>query len=326
MRILITGATGLLGNNVARIAANRGHEIWTLSRSSGEHPSLHGLKCRQISADLSRPGVEGVLDKLEVDAVIHAAALIHIGWRKLEESLRVNQDGTQAILEWAAHNSIRAIYVSTVNALAVGSQEIPADEETKGDGQIPCSYVQSKRAAQAVCDRFIRDGADCYAVYPGFMIGPYDWQLSSGRMVQALQRFQPWAPAGGCSVCDPRDVADAILKIASEGGNHRHYILAGENLSYFDLWTRIAKKLDTRPPVVAMRRPARVIGKWIANVVNCFTSNELDFNSAAIAMSQQFHYYSSLRAEQEHGYRPRSVQESLDDSIAWLREQRLLRS
>jgi dihydroflavonol-4-reductase len=145
-------------------------------------------------------------------------------------------------------------------------------------------------------------------------------------MVQALQRFQPWAPAGGCSVCDPRDVADAILKIASEGGNHRHYILAGENLSYFDLWTRIAKKLDTRPPVVAMRRPARLIGKWIANVVNCFTSNELDFNSAAIAMSQQFHYYSSLRAEQEHGYRPRPVQESLDDSIAWLREQRLLRS
>jgi dihydroflavonol-4-reductase len=326
LRILITGATGLLGNNVARIASCRGHDIWTLSRSSAEHPSLCGLNCRQISADLSKPGFESALEKIEVDVVVHAAALIHIGWRRAEESIRVNQSGTQAILEWAARKSIRAIYVSTVNALAIGSQDSPADEETRGDGQIPCSYVQSKRAAQVVCDRFIDSGVDCYAVYPGFMIGPYDWQLSSGRMIQALQRFQPWAPSGGCSVCDPRDVADAILKIALVGGQHRHYILAGENLPYFDLWTRIAKKLNARPPVVTMRRPARVIGRWIANVVNSFAPHELDFNSAAIAMSQQFHYYSSLRAEREYGYRPRPMEKSLDDSIDWLREHRLLRS
>lgn len=326
MRILITGATGLLGNNLARLATSRGHDVWTLSRSTSEHPALKGLNTHQISVDLSKNGFESSLEHLNVDVVVHAAALIHIGWRRVEESMQINRDGTQAILDWAARKSIRAIYISTVNVLALGNQDAPADEETVGNGQIECAYVQSKRAAQAVCDRFIKSAADCYAVYPGFMIGPYDWQLGSARMIQALQRFQPWAPAGGCSVCDPRDVAETILKMAIVGGKHRHYILAGENLRYFDLWSKIAKNLNTRPPVVAMRRPARVIGSWLANVLNRFTTNERDFNSAAIAMSQQFHYYRSNRAEQEYGYKPRPVESSLTDSIEWLREHRLLRS
>ncbi len=105
----------------------------------------------------------------------------------------------------------------------------------------------SKQAAQRVCDEAIQRGDDCFAVYPGFMLGPFDWQLSSGKMILALQKFRPWAPAGGCSVCDPRDVASAILKIAADGAPPLvTYILAGENVTYLELWTHIAKHLETR--------------------------------------------------------------------------------
>jgi dihydroflavonol-4-reductase len=254
-----------------------------------------------------------------VDAVIHSAALIHIGWKRREEAIFVNRSGTENLLRWAEAQRVRFIHVSTVNVLPIGTKDSPSDETSQGDGQVPCTYVVSKRAAQQAFTESVSRGLDGYSIYPGFMLGPNDWQLSSGRMIRALKSFQPWAPSGGCSVCDPRDVSQGILELAQHGGKHRHYILAGHNTTYFDLWTAIAQKLGVRPPLVEMRKPARVIGNLLANGVNLLRREESDFYSAAIEMAQQFHYYSSRRAEEELGYHPRPIHESIDDAIQWLR-------
>lgn len=316
----MTGATGLLGNNIARIAAAAGDDVTTLSRSSQDHPSLQGLKGRHVRADISDRHFGETLTGLEFDCVIHSAAMIHIGWRRQKESLEVNQGGTQNVLDWARSRRIRGIHVSTVNTLPIGAPEHPRTERCEGDGQIASAYVVSKRAAQQVIDRAVEAGEDWYSVFPGFMLGPYDWQLSSGRMVLVLQRFQPWAPSGGCSVCDPRDVATAMLRLARDGAPERRYILAGENLSYFELWSRIANRLGTRPPAVAMRRPARVIGPILADALSLFRREESDFNSAAIRMGQQFHYYNSELAQRQLSYTSRPADESIQDAIQWLRE------
>lgn len=320
MRLLVTGATGLLGNNVARLAAAAGCEVTTLSRSSADHPSLMGLGARHVRADIGQMDLEEVLAPYEFDGVIHSAALIHIGWRRQAESLQVNRDGTQAIVNWARKRKIRGVYVSTVNTLAIGEADKPKTERCTGDGQVHCAYVLSKRAAQLVVDQAVEQGDDWYSVFPGFMLGPYDWQLSSGRMVLALQRFQPWAPSGGCSVCDPRDVAAAMLRLAKTGATERRFILAGRNLTYFDLWTRIATQMGSRPPAIAMRRPARAISPILADGINLFRRSESDFNSAAIRMGQQFHYYDSQLAREHLGYATRPTEDSIDDAIGWLRE------
>ncbi len=320
LRLLVTGATGLLGNNLARIAAALGDDVTTLSRSSHDHPSLVGIGGKHIRADLCDPDLSERLAGLEFDCVIHSAAMIHIGWRRQSESLLVNQGGTQKIVDWARDRRIRGIYVSTVNTLPIGAPNSPRTEKCVGDGQIASAYVVSKRAAQQVIDRAVEDGQDWYSVFPGFMLGPYDWQLSSGRMVLALRRFQPWAPSGGCSVCDPRDVASGMLRLAREGATERRYILAGENLTYFELWSRIANRLGTRPPAVAMRRPARVIGPILADALSLLRREESDFNSAAIRMGQQHHYYSSELANRHIEYKSRPAEDSIQDAIQWLRE------
>jgi dihydroflavonol-4-reductase len=273
-----------------------------------------------VQADIGHGDLEAVLAPYEFDCVIHSAALIHVGWRRQAESLQVNRDGTQAIVDWASHRRIRGVYVSTVNTLPIGEAVKPKTERCTGDGQIRSAYVLSKRAAQKVIDRAVEQGDDWYSVFPGFMLGPYDWQLSSGRMVLALQRFQPWAPSGGCSVCDPRDVATAMLRLARSGATERRFILAGDNLTYFDLWTRIATQLGSRPPAVAMRRPARAIGPLLADGVNFFRRKESDFNSAAIRMGQQFHYYDSRLAGEHLGYATRPTEDSIRDAIQWLRD------
>lgn len=323
-RILVTGATGLLGNNIARKALELGADLVTLSRSPKTHPSLREFASEHIQADVTDESLEKLLQGCRFDAVVHSAAKIHIGWKQLNESMAVNEAGTRRVVEWAQKNNTRVVHVSTVNCLPLATPGNPLPESGKGGLQTPSSYVVSKQAAQRVCNEAIERGDDCFAVYPGFMLGPHDWQLSSGKMVLALQKFRPWAPAGGCSVCDPRDVATAILKIAFSGAPSRHYILAGENMTYLELWTQIAKHLGTRPPVIAMRKPARVIGKLLADLLNARRKTESEFNSAAIEMAQQFHHYDSSLARRDLQYAPRNYLDSLNDAIQWMREQGIL--
>lgn len=324
-RILVTGATGLLGNNISRLAASLAVHTTTLARSPKSHPSLCELNSEHIQADITDDNLSDLLPEAGFDAVIHAAAKIHIGWKNLEDSLKVNEQGTRRLFEWARKTNTRVVHVSTVNCLPLGSRDLPANERSTGGIQTPSSYVVSKQAAQRVCNEAIERGDDCYAVYPGFMLGPYDWQMSSGKMIAALQTFRPWAPAGGCSVCDPRDVANAILSIALNGAPSRHYILAGQNVTYLELWSQIAKQLGTRPPVIAMRKPAQVVAKFLADVSNRFRSQESDFNSAVIEMAQQFHFYDSGLAETELGYVARPYAESLRDAVDWLRSRNILK-
>jgi dihydroflavonol-4-reductase len=259
------------------------------------------------------------LFRIPFDAVVHCAANIHIGWKNLDACMRINRDGTRLLLEQCARRGLRFIHVSTVNTLCIGSRNQVVDEETVGDGQVPCNYVVTKRAAEHEVVEAGRRGQDVVIVHPGFMLGPWDWKPSSGRMVLGLNGFAPLAPSGGCSVCDPRDVAAATLTALTRAPSGRHYILAGENLTYLDLWRRIAKALGKSGPITFMRLPAKFVASVAGDAFTWIRGHETDINSAAVRMSSQFHWYSSQRARDELDYQPRSADLSIGDAVSWLR-------
>ncbi len=326
MRILITGANGLLGNNVARLAQKRGMEIASVSRSDSKNRAFEGLNIDVFQADVGdRDNLRSVF-KSRFDAVIHCAANIHIGWKCLDQGMQVNREGTRNLLDEAGRRGIKLIHVSTVNTLAVGTKNSIVDEDTPGEGQIPCTYVVTKMAAERLAVDAAKAGQNVVIVHPGFMLGPWDWKPSSGRMIQALEGFAPLSPSGGCTVCDPRDVAEAILNAIDRGVSGRHYILGGENMTYLDLWRRIRSALGKKGPFTFMRAPAKLIAGAFGDTISKFMRDELEVNSAAIAMSSQFQWYTSQRAIAELGYQHRPADESIRDAVQWLRQNNLLRA
>ena len=326
MRILITGANGLLGNNVARLAQKRGMEIASVSRSDSKNRAFEGLNIDVFQADVGdRDNLRSVFES-RFDAVIHCAANIHIGWKCLDQGMQVNREGTRNLLDEAGRRGIKLIHVSTVNTLAVGTKNSIVDEDTPGEGQIPCTYVVTKMAAERLAVDAAEAGQNVVIVHPGFMLGPWDWKPSSGRMIQALEGFAPLSPSGGCTVCDPRDVAEAILNAIDRGVSGRHYILGGENMTYLDLWRRIRSALGKKGPFTFMRAPAKLIAGAFGDTISKFMRDELEVNSAAIAMSSQFQWYTSQRAIAELGYQHRPADESIRDAVQWLRQNNLLRA
>jgi dihydroflavonol-4-reductase len=325
MRIFVTGGTGLLGNTILRQLSESGHELVALVRGvpNSDSKVFAGIETEFASGDLAdQSAIESAV--AQCDAVIHSAGLIHVGWKRLDESMQVNRDGTRTIVDACRKYSRKLVHVGTVDTLGIGTRDQPADESTPLDnagGQVQCSYVISKRAGVEEVLSGVNQGLRAVIVHPGFMLGPWDWKPSSGRMMLEVGRgWKPIAPSGGCSLCDSRDVAAATINaIDADVESGRQYVLAGENLSYRDLWAAMAKRMGTRPPVM----PAGPAQKWIGAVAGDLWSmiaEEGDLNSAGVKMSSMFHYYDSSRARAELGYQNRPSSESLDASADWIRD------
>ena len=144
-------------------------------------------------------------------------------------------------------------------------------------------------------------------------------------MLEVGTGWKPIAPSGGCSLCDSRDVAAAVVSaLKSDLDSGREYILAGHNWTYLKLWTEMAVRMGARPPI----RRAGPGMEYLAGIAGDFwtriTGNEQDVNSAGVAMSGQYHWYSSRRAVEELGYQIRDAEDTLDDARDWIRDRFVL--
>ena len=314
--ILVTGATGLLGNNVARLLLERGRRVRVLVREGSDPRPLAGLDLEVVHGDVRDAGTVRTA-AAGVSAIIHAAAWVRLTWRQLDVAREINVRGTCHVADEARELGVRLIHVSTTDALAPGSPSQLANEDTPGE-KLPCSYVLSKREAECEVLRRVGEGLDAVIVNPGFLLGPWDWKPSSGRMLlEVAQRLVPLAPRGGISICDVRDVAAGTLAAIDGGQPGRRYILAGENMTYFEAWKRFAALGGRRGPIKCYSRPVGWLIGFLGDAHERWISSESLINSATIGLGNTFHYYSSERARAELGYRSRPADESIRDAWDW---------
>ncbi len=317
--ILVTGATGLLGNNIVREALARQMAVRVYVRGHGPRIELQDLPIEVHRGELTDPNAM-IQAAQGCSAVIHCAAMVHFGFRKLAESRQANVIGTQAVIDACKATNCRLIHVSTLDTLpAAVSPDQPINEQSSGVPKTRCDYVVSKTEAEAAVVAAVQEGLDALITHPGLMFAPYDWKPSSGALMATVAKA-PWVPAptGTSSVCDARDVANALLNALQCGVKGEHYILAGENISYQNLIQRIVAVMHQKKKVFRMGpiipAAAKVVDLW-----NRVTgAQEGQFNGAVVAMSQLHHAYDSSKAERVLNYRRRPLDESLADAWAWL--------
>ncbi|MFM8291708.1 MAG: NAD-dependent epimerase/dehydratase family protein [Planctomycetia bacterium] len=316
---LVTGATGLVGNNVVRQLVSRGQSVRVLVRGRGEtvERAFAGLPVERRFGDLDdAAGLEAAADGAAV--VVHAAALVHCGWRHLDEMRAVNVEGTRRVARAARLAGARLIHVSSVDAIGLRPDGLPADEETPPGGMPECPYVVTKREAEAAVLDEVGRGLDAVIVNPVFMVGPWDWKPSSGRMLLEIGAGKGlFAPPGGNDFVDVRDVAAGIMAAIERGRTGCRYILGGHSLSYLEAW-RVFARVTGRMPPLGVAPPAAVrLAGLVGDTVSLFTRRERPVNSAAAAMSMLPHNFSSRRAATELGYAYRPFESTVQDAWSW---------
>jgi len=146
MKILITGANGLLGSNLCCLYANV-HEVYATSITKPSIPN-----CKNYKLDITDEKETALISKISPDLVIHCAALVNVDYCEEHESETelVNTTGTKNIAKEAAKTGIFLIHIST-DAVFDGAKGNYSEEDAVSPINV---YAKSKLRAEEYIKEF----------------------------------------------------------------------------------------------------------------------------------------------------------------------------
>jgi dihydroflavonol-4-reductase len=317
---LVTGATGLVGNNVVRLLLARGEPVRVLIRAAADRRPLDDLPLDVASGDV-RDQAAVVRACQGVAAAIHCAGYVRIGWAQPDVYRQINAVGTVHVADACRGAGARMVHVSTTDVFGRCSLAEPTSEDTQPAEGPPVPYVTSKREAERAVRERVAEGLNAVTVNPGFMLGPWDWKPSSGKLLLAASRGATvFAPRGWFSLCDARDVAAGVVAARDRGTTGQRYILAGRTMQWIDGLRLFAEVGGWRRPLCRAGPLALKVAGWAGDCLGRVTGREPDVNSAAVALAGLPKNYTSARAQAELGYQMRPPAETVRDAWAWFRE------
>ena len=191
-RVLITGANGFVGANLAKRLMEEGAEVVTFTRGKIKKPSLLALEKLVGKIYKQEKGsvkdfetVNKVIKRNKVEVVFHLAAqpIVEVGEESPIETFEVNVKGTWNVLEAARQNKVKKVIVASSTHVYGDNPNLPYKEEYYPQPSRP--YETSKACADLLAQSF----ADTYGLpveVPRFvnLYGPGDTNMT--RLVPKL--------------------------------------------------------------------------------------------------------------------------------------------
>ena len=175
MLAVVTGASGLLGGNLAIELIGQGHRVRATRRSSSRTDHLSAFPIDWCLADLGDPGALTAAFA-HADVVFHCAAAVKVARRVTPELLETNVTGTANVLAAAKEARVpRLVYCSTVATIGISEDGRPCDESVRwnlAEHGLANGYAITKRAAETLVHEGIGNGLDAVIVNPTYMLGP----------------------------------------------------------------------------------------------------------------------------------------------------------
>ncbi|MEG8035251.1 NAD-dependent epimerase/dehydratase family protein [Sphingomonas sp. LR61] len=177
MTVLVTGASGFLGQATAATVRDAGHEVRTFQRRPSGVAGVQDVAGSMTDAAAVARAVDGV------DAVVHLAAKVSLAGDPAD-FVRVNVDGTRALVDAARRAGARRfVFVSSPSVAHTGSSLVGAGAGVAEPDRARGDYARTKAAAELLALDADAPGFAVVAVRPHLVWGPGDTQLI-GRIVE----------------------------------------------------------------------------------------------------------------------------------------------
>jgi dihydroflavonol-4-reductase len=321
---LVTGATGHIGNVLVKELLARGEQVCALVLPGEDRLPLDGLGIQLIEGNVLEP------DTLEhafkgVQKVFHLASIISIMPGKNDFVRRVNVQGTLNVVQAALHNGVeRLIYTSSIHAITRAPQGVTIDENLPFDPRNSAGeYDRSKAEASLAVLEAAHQGLDAVIACPTGVIGPYDYRRSEmGTIILGcMQSKVQWLLHGAYDFVDVRDVARGLLLAGEKGRRGETYILSGERMTYARLAETVHSILGLRPKIhIPISMDLARFAAFFAPFYYRLAHTRPLLTPYALHTFWSNSFISSLKAQQELGYQPRPLKDSLADTIHWFLE------
>lgn len=189
-KILVTGASGLLGRSVAARLAELGYQVSTFQRSSSGLPGV-----RDVRGSLNDP--QAVAEAVQGQhAIIHMAAKVSVSGRR-EDFEQVNILGTEQIFDaaWAAGVE-HILHVSSPSVAHAGTSLIGAPAGPADPAHAEGHYAQTKAEAELIAEDRGSVGINVLIMRPHLVWGPGDGQLTKRIIDRAKSGRLPLLGSG----------------------------------------------------------------------------------------------------------------------------------
>lgn len=251
MKVLITGATGLLGNALIQEFASH-FDVYALHRSTSTLPAVTGVKW--VLGDLQE--ISSMHDFLaEYDFVIHAAALVSFTEIRPQDVIDFNVESTKAIVNACLDLHKKLLFVSSVAALGSEPEKLTTEKDDFDTSRLQTNYAWSKHLSEMEVWRGISEGLQAIIVNPSIILGiPSSWEKSSGsfwtRIDKGLNRY----PIGATGFVDARDVALACRLFIQNNCYGERFIVNSTNWKYKEFFHAIKQSLGKDSRLVPLKR------------------------------------------------------------------------
>jgi dihydroflavonol-4-reductase len=244
MKILVTGANGLLGAHVVRELLNKKYLVRVLVRPESNLRALEGLEIEYFKGQVTqKEDVEKAVEGCSY--IIHAAARAAHKPTSLKAFSTINIASARHIAEACKTADVkRLVFISTANCFGNGSKLNPGTEKHPFLSWMKHSgYAYSKfLAQQLILEESHASRIDAVVVNPTFIIGTNDVKQGSNKIFSfILKKRIAFYPTGGKNFVDAGAVATGVVNAMEKGKNGECYLLAGENLSYREFFRLTAK-------------------------------------------------------------------------------------
>lgn len=262
--ILVTGASGFLGQHLVQHLSAQGHSVRALYNRRPPHaslaqlPGVTWLQCDILDVYAVAEVMEGITD------VYHCAAIVSFHPKDREAMLHFNVEGTANIVNEALEQNIRKlVFVSSVAALGrseEGKKEITEEEQWE-ESHYNSRYGLSKHLAELEVWRAAGEGLNAVIVNPGIILGEplvhtesTGWNEGSARLMTIVNKEFPFYTQGINAWVDVKDVVRAMVQLMDSDISDERFILSAGNFAYRDVFTEMALALGKKPPHISANR------------------------------------------------------------------------
>jgi dihydroflavonol-4-reductase len=320
---LVTGAAGHLGNVLVRELLARGDAVRALILPGEDCAGLEGLPVERVEGNiLDRAALQRACQG--VDTLYHMAALVSLLEKDAPILHKVNVEGTRNVLEAARLCGVRRlVYTSSIHALARPPLGVAINETLPFDVHNPAGpYDRTKAEASLEVLKAAKAGLDVVIVCPTGVVGPYDFRRSEmGEMILSWMRARvSFVVPGRFDFVDVRDVARGHILAAQHGQPGETYILGGEGIDVGHLCALVkasAGQRATHAPILSVPTRLALFAAYFAQIYYTWTHTRPCFTRYSLETLQSNSLISSEKARRQVGYAPRSLVESIRDTVGW---------
>lgn len=307
-KILVTGATGLLGAHLTCTLLSCGESVRALKR---EHSSLtlfhrvaalYGISAEHPGLQWSPGNLEDVFSLEEalqdIVAVFHCAAFVSFFKRDAVNMFRINIQGTANLVNACLRaGSPYLLHVSSIAALGrARAGEHINEQSTWSESKQNTRYAVSKHLSELEVWRAFEEGLPGCIVNPGIIIGAGDGSSGSNMFFRRVRKGLRFFPTGVNGFVSVEDTVSLMLLLYNKRVMHERFIAISENCSYEKLLAQIAMALGTKKPNIPISGILYRLLRLLTRVLEPLLGSRLPVSYENIRLSNHVAYYSNGKA------------------------------